>query len=324
MVAAIRVHELGGPEVLKYEEIQLPDPGPGQVRIKTTAVGVNYIDTYFRSGLYPAPGLPFTVGNESAGIITAVGKGVKGLKKGDRVAAVFLLGAYATERNLPAERVVKLPSKIDDKTAAAMMLKGMTAQYLLRRTYKVKKGDTILVHAAAGGVGLLLCQWAKYLGATVIGTVGTKEKAALARKNGAHHTILYKDEDWVARVGEITKGKKCEVVYDGVGKTTFMGSLDCLKPLGMMVSYGSASGPVEPFNLALLTQKGSLFITRPTMNTYTASAKDLQATAKDLFNVVAKKKVKIEVKQTYALKDAQQAHQDLESRNTTGQTVLIP
>jgi NADPH2:quinone reductase len=324
MVAAVRVHELGGPEVLKYEEIQLPDPGPGQVRIKTTAVGVNYIDTYFRSGLYPAPGLPFTVGNESAGIITAVGKGVKGLKKGDRVAAVFLLGAYATERNLPAERVVKLPSKIDDKTAAAMMLKGMTAQYLLRRTYKVKKGDTILVHAAAGGVGLLLCQWAKYLGATVIGTVGTKEKAALARKNGAHHTILYKDEDWVARVGEITKGKKCEVVYDGVGKTTFMGSLDCLKPLGMMVSYGSASGPVEPFNLALLTQKGSLFITRPTMNTYTASAKDLQATAKDLFNVVAKKKVKIEVKQTYALKDAQQAHQDLESRKTTGQTVLIP
>lgn len=324
MVAAVRVHELGGPEVLKYEEIQLPDPGPGQVRIKTTAVGVNYIDTYFRSGLYPAPGLPFTVGNESAGIITAVGKGVKGLKKGDRVAAVFLLGAYATERNLPAERVVKLPSKIEDKTAAAMMLKGMTAQYLLRRTYKVKKGDTILVHAAAGGVGLLLCQWAKYLGATVIGTVGTKEKAALARKNGAHHTILYKDEDWVARVGEITKGKKCEVVYDGVGKTTFMGSLDCLKPLGMMVSYGSASGPVEPFNLALLTQKGSLFITRPTMNTYTASAKDLQATAKDLFNVVAKKKVKIEVKQTYALKDAQQAHQDLESRKTTGQTVLIP
>lgn len=257
MVAAVRVHELGGPEVLKYEEIQLPDPGPGQVRIKTTAVGVNYIDTYFRSGLYPAPGLPFTVGNESAGIITAVGKGVKGLKKGDRVAAVFLLGAYATERNLPAERVVKLPSKIEDKTAAAMMLKGMTAQYLLRRTYKVKKGDTILVHAAAGGVGLLLCQWAKYLGATVIGTVGTKEKAALARKNGAHHTILYKDEDWVARVGEITKGKKCEVVYDGVGKTTFMGSLDCLKPLGMMVSYGSASGPVEPFNLALLTQKDS-------------------------------------------------------------------
>lgn len=324
MVAAIRVHQIGGPEVLKYEEIQLPDPGPGQVRIKTTAVGVNYIDTYFRSGLYPAPGLPFTVGNESAGIITAVGKGVKGLKKGDRVAAVFLLGAYATERNLPAERVVKLPSKIEDKTAAAMMLKGMTAQYLLRRTYKVKKGDTILVHAAAGGVGLLLCQWAKYLGATVIGTVGTKEKAALARKNGAHHTILYKDEDWVARVGEITKGKKCEVVYDGVGKTTFMGSLDCLKPLGMMVSYGSASGPVEPFNLALLTQKGSLFITRPTMNTYTASAKDLQATAKDLFNVVAKKKVKIEVKQTYALKDAQQAHQDLESRKTTGQTVLIP
>ena len=324
MVHAVRVHQTGGPDVLKYEEIDLPQPGLGQVRYKTTAVGVNYIDTYFRTGLYPAPGLPFTVGNESAGVITAVGPGVKGLKKGDRVAAVFLLGAYATERVLPAERVVKIPKSIDDKTAAAMMLKGMTAQYLLRRCYRVKKGDNILVHAAAGGVGLILCQWGKYLGANVIGTVGSKEKAELARKNGAKHTILYNDENFVQRVNEITKGKKCAVVYDGVGKTTFMGSLDCLQPLGLMVSYGNASGPVEPFNLGLLTQKGSLFVTRPTLNTYTASAKDLQATAKDLISVVSKKKVKIEINQTYALKDAAQAHRDLEARKTTGQTVLLP
>ena len=324
MVHAVRVHQTGGPDVLKYEEIDLPQPGPGQVRYKTTAVGVNYIDTYFRTGLYPAPGLPFTVGNESAGLITAVGPGVKGLKKGDRVAAVFLLGAYATERVLPAERVVKIPKSIDDKTAAAMMLKGMTAQYLLRRCYRVKKGDNILVHAAAGGVGLILCQWGKYLGANVIGTVGSKEKAELARKNGAKHTILYNDENFVQRVNEITKGKKCAVVYDGVGKTTFMGSLDCLQPLGLMVSYGNASGPVEPFNLGLLTQKGSLFVTRPTLNTYTASAKDLQATAKELISVISKKKVKIEVNQTYALKDAAQAHRDLEARKTTGQTVLLP
>jgi NADPH2:quinone reductase len=324
MVSAVRVHQLGGPEVLKYEDIDLPEPGPGQVRYKTTAVGVNFIDTYFRTGLYPAPSLPFTAGNESAGVITAVGKGVKGLKKGDRVAAVFLLGSYATERVLPAERVVKIPKSIDDKTAAAMMLKGMTAQYLLRRCYKVKKGDNILVHAAAGGVGLILCQWGKYLGANVIGTVGSKEKAELARKNGAKHTILYNEENFVERVKEITKGKKCAVVYDGVGKTTFAGSLDCLQPLGLMVSYGSASGAVEPLNLGVLTQKGSLFLTRPTLNTYTASAKDLQATAKDLISVISKKKVKIEINQSYALKDAAQAHRDLEARKTTGQIVLLP
>jgi NADPH2:quinone reductase len=324
MVSAVRVHQLGGPEVLKYEDIDLPEPGPGQVRYKTTAVGVNFIDTYFRTGLYPAPSLPFTAGNESAGVITAVGKGVKGLKKGDRVAAVFLLGSYATERVLPAERVVKIPKSIDDKTAAAMMLKGMTAQYLLRRCYKVKKGDNILVHAAAGGVGLILCQWGKYLGANVIGTVGSKEKAELARKNGAKHTILYNEENFVERVKDITKGKKCAVVYDGVGKTTFAGSLDCLQPLGLMVSYGSASGAVEPVNLGVLTQKGSLFLTRPTLNTYTASAKDLQATAKDLISVISKKKVKIEINQSYALKDAAQAHRDLEARKTTGQIVLLP
>ena len=231
MVAAVRVHQTGGPEMLRYEDVPVKEPGQGEIKLKQTAIGLNYIDTYFRTGLYPAQ-LPFIAGNEGAGVVTAVGPGVKGIKKGDRVAYVVTLGAYAAERVLPAERAVKIPPKIDDKTAAAMMLKGMTAQYLLRRTYKVKKGDTILVHAAAGGVGLILCQWGKALGATVIGTAGSQQKAELAQKNGAHHVILYNDENWVARVGEITKGKKCDVVYDGVGKTTFMGSLDCLRPLG--------------------------------------------------------------------------------------------
>ncbi|HLL27675.1 MAG TPA: quinone oxidoreductase [Xanthobacteraceae bacterium] len=324
MVAAVRVHQTGGPEVMKYEDVPVKEPGQGEIKIKQTAIGLNFIDTYFRSGLYPAPHLPFVAGNEGAGVVTAVGPGVKGIKKGDRVAYVYTLGAYAAERILPAERAVKLPPKIDDQTGAAMMLKGMTAQYLLHRTYKVKKGDTILVHAAAGGVGLILCQWGKALGATVIGTAGSKEKAELARKNGAHHTILYNEENWVARVAEITKGKKCDVVYDGVGKATFMGSLDCLRPLGMMVIYGNASGPVDALNTGLLAQKGSLFLTRPTLMTYTANAKDLQTTAKSLIDAVLKKKVKIEVNQTYALKDAVQAHRDLESRKTTGQTVLIP
>lgn len=324
MAFAVRVHAHGGPEVLKHEEVTLSAPGAGEVRIRQTAIGLNFIDTYFRTGLYKAASMPFTPGNEGAGVVVSLGKGVKGLSKGDRVAYGNMMGSYATERNIPADKLIKLPKKISDKTAAAMMLKGMTAQYLLRRCYKVKKGDTILVHAAAGGVGLILCQWAKFLGATVIGTAGSKEKADLARKNGAHHTILYNEEDWVKRVGEITKGKKCEVVYDGVGKTTFMGSLDCLKPLGLLVTYGNASGAVEPFNLGLLSAKGSLFITRPTLNSYTATAKDLQATAKDLINVIVKKKVRIEVNQTYALKDAQQAHRDLEARKTTGQTVLLP
>ena len=323
MVAVVRVHQTGGPEMLRYEDVPGKEPGQGEIKIKQTAIGLNYIDTYFRSGLYPAQ-LPFIAGNEGAGVVTAVGPGVKGIKKGDRVAYVYTLGAYAAERVLPADRAVKIPSKIDDKTAAAMMLKGMTAQYLLRRVYKVKKGDTILVHAAAGGVGLILCQWAKALGATVIGTTGSKHKADLARQNGAHHVILYNEENWVARVAELTKGKKCDVVYDGVGKTTFMGSLDCLRPLGMMAIYGNASGPVDALNTGILAQKGSLFLTRPTLMTYTASPKDLQATAKDLINMILKKKVRIEVKQTYSLRDAQQAHRDLESRKTTGQTVLIP
>ena len=323
MVAAVRVHQTGGPEVLKYEDVPVKEPGQGEIKIKQTAIGLNYIDTYFRTGLYPAA-LPFIIGNEGAGVVTAVGPGVKGLKKGDRVAYVFTLGGYAAERILPADRAVKIPPKIDDKTAAAMMLKGMTAQYLLRRTFKVKKGDTILVHAAAGGVGLILCQWGRALGATVIGTAGSKEKTELARKHGAHHAINYNEGNWVARVAEITGGKKCDVVYDGVGKATFMGSLDCLRPLGMMVIYGNASGPVDNFNTGIQAQKGSLFLTRPTLFTYTASAKDLQATAKDLIDVVLKKKVKIEVNQTYPLKEAQQAHRDLESRKTTGQTVLLP
>ena len=323
MVAVVRVHQTGGPEVLRYEDVPIKEPGAGEIKIKQTAIGLNYIDTYFRTGLYPAA-LPFIAGNEGAGVVTAVGPGVKGIKKGDRVAYVFTLGGYAAERLLPADRAVKIPPKIDDKTAAAMMLKGMTAQYLLRRVHKVAKGDTILVHAAAGGVGLILCQWAKALGATVIGTVSTPQKAELAKKHGAHHTILYNQENWVARVAEITKGKKCDVVYDGVGKATFMGSLDCLRPLGMMALYGNASGPVDALNTGLLAQKGSLFLTRPTLFTYTANPKDLQKTAKDLIDVVSKKKVKIEVNQTYALKDAAQAHRDLQSRKTTGSTVIVP
>ena len=324
MTKAIRIEQNGGPEVMKWVDVEVGDPGPGEARVRHNAVGLNYIDVYFRTGLYPQP-LPAGLGMEAAGVVEAVGEGVTHVRPGDRVAyAGRPCGAYSQARVMPAAPLVRVPDAISDDQAAAMMLQGMTAQYLLRRTYPVKAGDTILIHAAAGGVGLIVCQWARALGATVIGTVGSKEKAALAKKNGAHHTILYNEEDWVKRVNEITKGKKCNVVYDGVGKTTFMGSLDCLRPLGLMVSYGNASGPVEPFNLALLTQKGSLFVTRPTMNTYTASAKDLQATAKDLINMILKKKVRIEVNQTYSLKDAAQAHRDLESRKTTGQTVLLP
>ena len=286
---------------------------------------MNYIDTYFRMGMYPAPGgLPFVVGSEGAGEVIAVGPGVTDLKVGDRVAAVVAMGGYAEERLIPADRAVKLPDNISYEQAAGMMLKGMTAQYLLRRTYKVKKGDTILVHAAAGGVGLILCQWAKALGATVIGTVGSKDKAEIAKKNGAHHTILYRDEDFVAKVKEITGGKLCDVVYDGIGKTTFPASLDCIRPLGMFASFGSASGQIEAFNINILQTKGSLFATRPTLNNYVAKREDLVATAKDLFDVVGSGKVKIPVNQKYKLKDAVKAHQDLEGRNTTGSTILVP
>ncbi len=323
MVAAVRVHKPGGPEVLKYEDIEVGAPGPDQIKVRVHACGLNYIDTYLRSGLYPPASLPFVLGNEGAGEAIAVGPGVKDFKVGDRVAWVAI-GSYAAERLLPAERAVKLPDKISYEQAAGMMLKGMTVQYLLNRTFKVGKGMNVLVHAAAGGVGLILCQWANHLGATVIGTVGSKEKAELAKANGCHHTILYREEDFAAKTKEFTGGKLCEVVYDGIGKTTFPASLDCIKPLGMFVSFGSASGPIEAFNINILQQKGSLFATRPTLNTYAAQRKDLLEIAGDLFRVVGSGKVKIPVNQKYPLKDAQKAHRDLEGRNTTGSSILIP
>ena len=325
MVAAVRVHKAGGPEVLTYEDIDLPAPGPGQVRIKQGAAGINYIDTYFRQGMYPPPnGYPFIVGNEGSGEVVAVGSGVSDIKVGDRVAAVAPLGGYAAERLLAADRAVKVPDNISHEQAADMMLKGMTAQYLLRRTFKVEKGQTILVHAAAGGVGLILCQWGNALGATVIGTVGSKEKAEIARKNGCDHVILYKNEDFVAKVKDITGGKMCDVVYDGVGKTTFPGSLDCLKPLGMFVSFGASSGQIDAFNINLLQFKGSLFATRPTLNHYAAKREDLLAIAKDLFDVVGSGAVKIDVAGSYPLKEARKAHEDLEARKTTGSLILVP
>jgi len=308
-----------------YEQIELAAPGPGQIKIKQHAIGVNYIDTYFRMGMYPAPGgLPFVVGSEGAGEVIAVGSGVTDLKVGDRVAAVVAMGGYAEERIIPADRAVKMPDNISYEQAAGMMLKGMTAEYLLRRTFKVEKGHTVLVHAAAGGVGLILCQWAKHLGATVIGTVGSKDKAELAKQNGADHTILYKDEDFAAKVKDITGGRLCDVVYDGVGKTTFPGSLDCLRPLGMFVSYGAASGQIDAFNINILQFKGSLFATRPTLNHYAAKREDLVAIAKDLFDVVGSGAVKIDVSGSYALKDARKAHEDLEGRKTTGSLILKP
>jgi NADPH:quinone reductase len=325
MVAAVRVHKTGGPEVLTYEEIDVPAPGPGQVKVKQHAAGVNFIDTYFRAGMYPSPiGLPFVAGNEGAGEVTAVGPGVTDLKVGDRVGYVVPLGAYAAERLLPAERAVKLPAGISYEQAAATMLKGMTVCYLVRRTFPVKKGDTVLIHAAAGGIGLIACQWANALGANVIGTVGSKDKAALAQANGAHHTILYRDEDFVARVKDITKGALCDVVYDGVGKTTFPASLDCIRPLGMFVSFGSASGPIDAFNINLLQFKGSLFATRPTLNHYAAKREDLLKLADETFAVITSGKVKIPINQTYPLKDAAKAHRDLESRATTGASILVP
>jgi NADPH2:quinone reductase len=323
MPYAIRIHETGGPEKLQWEEVEAGDPGPGQVRVRNTAIGLNYIDTYHRSGLYPLQ-LPLTLGSEGAGVVEAVGPKVKGLKVGDRVAYANPIGAYAQVLLRPADKLVKIPAGIDDKVAAAIMLKGMTSWYLCRRTYKVKKGDTILVHAAAGGVGQILCQWAKHLGATVIGTVGSEEKAALAKKAGCKHVIVTSKEKFSERVKAITKGKGVPVVYDGVGKDTFMDSLDCLAPLGLMASFGNASGPVPPFNLGVLAQKGSLFLTRPTLFTYTNRREDLERAARELFAVVKSKAVKISINQTYPLKEAAQAHRDLESRKTTGSTVLLP
>lgn len=323
MPHVMRIYEHGGPEKLKWEQVDVGDPGPGQVRVRNAAIGLNFIDTYQRSGLYPMP-MPFTLGSEGAGVVEAVGPKVKELKVGDRVAYSGPVGAYAEVLLRPADRLVKIPAGIDDRTAAAMMLKGLTAQYLCRRTYRVKKGDTVLVHAAAGGVGQILSQWCKALGATVIGTVGSDEKAPLAKKAGCRHVIVTSRENFVERVKEITRGKRVPVVYDGVGKDTFMGSLDCLRPLGMMASYGNASGAVPPFNLGLLAQKGSLFLTRPTLATYAATREELVKGARELFAVVKSGKVKISVNQTYPLKDAAQAHQDLEARKTTGSTVLLP
>jgi NADPH2:quinone reductase len=320
----VRVYEVGGPEVMRIEDIAPPPPARGEVLVRNRAIGVNFIDTYFRSGAYPVPTLPFTPGNEGAGEVVDIGKGVKNFKLGDRVAYAATLGAYAGERLIDADRLVKLPKGISFETAAAMMLKGLTAQYLLRRTFRVKAGNTILVHAAAGGVGLILCQWAKALGATVIGTVGSPEKAKLAKKAGAKHTILYREEDFAARVKEITKGKLCDVVYDGVGKSTFPASLDCLRPLGMFVSFGSASGQIEAFNLGLLSAKGSLFTTRPSVFTYSAKRVDLEKMARELFRAVASGAVKIPLHRTVSLDDVVNVHRALEARETTGATVLIP
>ncbi|TCK28282.1 NADPH2:quinone reductase [Ancylobacter aquaticus] len=325
MAVAIRVHETGGPEVLTLEEVSLGAPGPGQVKLRHTAIGLNFIDTYFRSGLYTPPnGLPFIPGNEAAGIVLQVGEGVSGFKPGDRVAYGSALGAYCSERIMPAAPLVKLPDSIADETAAAMMLKGMTARYLLRQTHKVKAGDTLLVHAAAGGVGQILCQWATHLGATVIGTVGSAAKAEIARDCGAAYVINYSEENFVERVRDITEGALCDVVYDGVGQATYPASLDCIKPRGLFASFGNASGAIKDFSLLALSQKGSLYATRPTLITHIATRDDLLANARDLFEVVSSGVVKIPVNQRYRLSEAADAHRDLEARRTTGSTVLLP
>lgn len=324
MPKAIRVYEYGEPEVMRYEEVAVGEPGPGQIRVRQTAIGVNFIDIYFRSGAYKAAQLPFTPGKEGAGVVTAIGEGVTGFRVGERVAYGSAEGTYAEEVVINASAAVHLADGVDDDTAAAMMLKGLTAEYLLHRTCPVKPGDTILFHAAAGGVGLIACQWAKHIGATVIGTVGSAEKAELARANGCDHVILYRDEDFAARVREITGGKGVRVVYDGVGKDTFPASLDCIAPLGMFVSFGSASGPVENFNLAVLGQKGSLFATRPSLFAHAGTRATLDSMAENLFGVVASGAVKIPVHARAKLADAVQVHKDLAGRQTTGATIMTP
>ncbi|HLW92788.1 MAG TPA: quinone oxidoreductase [Roseiarcus sp.] len=320
---AIRVHETGGPEALRLEEVELPPPGPGEARVRHHAIGLNFLDVYFRNGLYPTA-TPFTPGSEGAGEIVALGAGVKNFKIGDRVAYAARFGAYAEEANIDAKLLAKLPAAISYETAAAAMFKGLTAQYLLRQTYRVKKGDVILVHAAAGGVGQILCQWGKALGATVIGTVGSREKAALAKKAGAAHVILYREEDFVARVAAITKGDKCHAVYDGIGKATYPGSLDCLRPFGMFACFGYASGPIDNFNFNLLAQKGSLFATRPTLFTFLADRGRLERMARDLFSVLRSGAVKIKIGARLPLADVARAHVALEARETTGSTILTP
>ncbi|MCU0733542.1 MAG: quinone oxidoreductase, partial [Hyphomonas sp.] len=318
----VRIHQYGGPEQLRLETADPGKPGPGEVRLKQTAVGLNYIDTYHRTGLYKLPGLPAAIGVEGAGVVTETGAGVTDLKAGDRVAYTGCIGSYASERLAPADRMVKVPDGIADDVAAAMMLKGMTVRYLLCETFKVGPETTLLFHAAAGGVGLIACQWAKALGATIIATAGSPEKMQLALDHGATHAINYRTENFVERVKEITGGKLCDVVYDSVGKDTFPASLDCLKPRGLWVSFGNASGPVPPFELTAL--KGSLFATRPSLFAYTATRQELLANANELFGMVAGGKVKIEVNHRYALADVAQAHADLEGRKTTGSIVLLP
>lgn len=325
MVKSIVVREHGGPENMVMEEVALGEPGRGEARVKHEAIGLNYIDVYFRTGLYkPADGLPYVPGNEGAGIVVSVGPGVTNVKPGDRVAYFGPTGSYCEERIMPAGGLIKIPDDIDLRTAAALALKGLTAQYLLRQTFAIKPGHTILFHAAAGGVGLIACQWANHLGATVIGTVGSEEKAALARAHGCQHVINYRSENFVDRVAEITAGEKCDVVYDSVGRDTYPGSLDCLKPLGMWVLFGQSSGPIENFELGLLAQKGSLFATRPTLFSYASDPERLAAMAADVFDVIKSGAVKIEVKQDFPLAKAADAHRALEGRQTTGATVLIP
>ena len=324
MTKAIRIHQTGGPEVLRWEDIDVDEPAKGQVRLRQTACGLNYIDVYGRSGLYPVAGFPAILGMEAVGIVEAVGEGVSSVASGDRVAYVMQIGAYAEARLISADHLVKIPSGIDDQTAAAMMLKGLTAHYLLFRTYPVQSGDSILVYAAAGGVGLILCQWASLLGATVIGCVGSEEKAELARANGCDHTILYREEDIPLRVRDLTDGKGVAAAYDSIGKATFEASLDSLQPFGVLATYGNASGPVEPFNPGILGAKGSLYVTRPTLATHVATRELLEQGSERLIQVVENKQVKIHVNQTFALAECAEAHRNLEARNTTGSTVLVP
>jgi NADPH:quinone reductase len=323
MPHAIRVHAFGGPEVMKWEEVQLGEPGPGQAKIRQHAAGVNYLDVYHRTGLYPQASMPFTPGSEGAGQVTAVGEGVTGIAAGDRVAYAGVIGGYAEERLIDAGRLVKLPADISYETGAAMMLQGMTVRYLLKQTYPVTKDTVMLFHAAAGGIGLIACQWVAHIGATMIGTVGSAEKAKLAKDYGCTHVINYKTEDFVARVKEITGGKGVDVAYDSVGKDTFPKTLDCIKPLGLWVSFGNSSGPVPPFEMSILAPKGSLFATRPTLGTYVATRAALLENANDVMDMVRLGRVKISVTKTYPMADAAQAHRDLEGRATTGSIVLL-
>jgi len=323
MTHAVRIHENGGPDVLRWEEVDVPEPGPGEALVRQTASGLNFIDVYFRTGLYKVPSFPSAIGNEGAGVVEAVGDGVTEAAVGDRVAYCMSLGSYTQRRVIASNQLVKIPDDVTDEEAAAVMLKGCTVQYLIRRTYPVKAGETVLFHAAAGGCGLIACQWLKHLGVTVIGTVGTPEKAELAKAHGCDYPVVYTQENVVERVKELTDDKGVPVVYDSVGKDTFSDSIDCIQPRGLMVSFGNSSGAVDSFSPALLAAKGSLFLTRPTLATYTATRDELEATTADLFDVVGSGAVKIEVKQTYALENAAQAHRDLEARKTSGSTVLL-